>query len=202
MRHRNITACGILTVFSLFACAAGAQTAYVTDKLRLGVHAAPDTSDRPFANLESGDQVTIHEQNQYYARITMPDGRDGWVKRTFLTEEPPAAFRIVSVEQERDRATAEAAGLQRRLVEREEELGRLREQVATGTARNEEEQAELAELRESTGELRARLESYGFSVPLTWFLLAAVLCFVAGVLGARWWLDRRSRQRHGGFVVR
>ena len=46
-------------VILLFVCvsASVAETAYVTDMLRLGVHAAADTSDRAFVNLESGDRL-------------------------------------------------------------------------------------------------------------------------------------------------
>ena len=46
-------------VLMLVAGSAIAAPAYVTDKLRLGVHAAADTSDRPFTNVSSGDRVEI-----------------------------------------------------------------------------------------------------------------------------------------------
>jgi hypothetical protein len=37
----------------------GAETAYVTDMLRLGIHNASDTSDRPFDNLVSGTALEV-----------------------------------------------------------------------------------------------------------------------------------------------
>ena len=38
----------------LFCAAAAADTGYVTDMLRLGLHKASDTSDEPIENLTSG----------------------------------------------------------------------------------------------------------------------------------------------------
>ena len=42
-----------VTVSAGLPSAAVAQTAYVTDNLRLGLHQAPDTSDRAFRTLDS-----------------------------------------------------------------------------------------------------------------------------------------------------
>ena len=75
---------------------AAAETAYVTDSLRLGLHAAPDTSDRPFENLVSGTAVEVLERNPNYARVRLADGREGWVKATFLVDAKPAAARVPS----------------------------------------------------------------------------------------------------------
>lgn len=36
---------------------AAAETAYITDNLKLGMHEAADTSDRAFRTLESGQEM-------------------------------------------------------------------------------------------------------------------------------------------------
>jgi len=43
-----------LVILVAMPAAALAETAYVTDNLRLGLHQAEDTSDRAFRTLESG----------------------------------------------------------------------------------------------------------------------------------------------------
>src|SRR5688572_26813144 len=95
----------------LLACAAiaAAETAYVTDSLRLGLHAAPDTSDRPFENLVSGMAVEVLERNPNYARVQLADGREGWVKATYLVALKPAAARVAELEAEMAALKDEAA---------------------------------------------------------------------------------------------
>lgn len=179
-----------------------AETAYVTDILRLGVHAAADTSDRAFVNLESGDRLEILEQNQFYARVRIPDGRQGWVRKTFLVDEEPARFRIQKVEQERDRLSADLAALKNQMAKRGEILSNLETELATTVDRQQAERDELLELRRRNEALTEDLEAYRFSVPGIWFLVAAVAALAIGFFGGQRWLNRLSRQRHGGFVVR
>lgn len=193
---------GVTILVSTYLDTAVAQTAYVTDQLRLGVHAAPDTSDRAFVNLESGDRLEILEQNQFYARVRIPDGREGWVRRTFLVDEQPARFRIQKVEQERDRLSAELAALQNQMSKRNEIVSNLESQLATATDTRQVERDELADLRERNKELVKDLEAYRFSVPGYWFLATIIVALVGGFIAGKKWLDQLSRRRHGGFVIR
>ena len=57
-----------------------AQTAYVTDILRLGLHQAEDTSDRAFRTLQSGQEMLILARDRNYAQVRLPDGMVGYVK--------------------------------------------------------------------------------------------------------------------------
>jgi SH3 domain protein len=191
-------------VILLFTCfrVAVAETAYVTDMLRLGVYAAADTSDQPFVNLGSGDSLEILEQNQFYARVRIPDGRQGWVRRTFLVDEEPARFRIQKVEKERDRVEAELKALKNQMAKRDEIVSNLETQLTSNVDRQQSERDELLGLRKRNDELTGDLEAYRFSVPGIWFLATALATLAIGFFGGRRWLDRMSRQRHGGFVVR
>jgi SH3 domain protein len=188
------------------ACGSGvagaARTMYVTDILRLGVFEAADTSGRAFVNLESGDEVTVLEENPYYARVTLSDGRPGWVKKTFLTEKQPARFRITQVEAERDRALEEVGALKKRIAGQQSEVGKLKKQVDSQVEGVKAEQGELEELRRNANVMRSQLEVYRDSVPLSWLLLAVLICLVVGFFTGRWWLNRLNRKRHGGFIVR
>ena len=78
---------GLLAVLPL---AAIAETAYVTDNLRLGLHEAEDTSDRAFRFLDSGQPMEILSRDRNYANVRLPDGAQGWVKATYLVEDKPA----------------------------------------------------------------------------------------------------------------
>ena len=49
-----------LLLFVVLPYAAMAETAYITDNLRLGLHRAADTGDRAFRTLESGHNCRRH----------------------------------------------------------------------------------------------------------------------------------------------
>jgi len=193
--------CVLILGVLMMSGVAAAAPAYVTDQLRLGVHAAADTSDRPFTNISSGDKVEILEESRYYARVTIPGGRQGWVKKNYLLEEKPAILVVAEVEKQRDKALAELATLKSSLADREARVSAFEEEIAKREATAKAEVDELAALREERNDLMKRLDSYSFSVPGGLFFAGTAASVVAGFLLAWWWFDRRSRARHGGFRV-
>jgi SH3 domain protein len=176
-----------------------AETAYVTDKLQLGVHMQADTSDRAFAKLKSGDRVEMSEENRFYARVRIPDGRTGWVKKNYLVTDKPAFLRLTEVEQERDKALSKLESLTSSLSDREARVSEIEAQVASREAKAAAEAVELERLRDENADLAASLEAYAFSVPGKLFFAASAACLVIGILLSWWWFDYRSRLRHGGF---
>ena len=74
----------------LLSPAARAETVYITDNLRLGLHKLADTSDRPFRTLESGTELEVLERSRNYARVRVTDGTVGYVKSAYLVTDKPA----------------------------------------------------------------------------------------------------------------
>ena len=97
----------LIGVFLLLPFAAAAETAYVTDNLRLGLHAAEDTSDRAFRFLESGQAMEVLVRDRNYANVRLPDGAEGWVKAAYLVDEKPAKLIVAETSAERDALIAE-----------------------------------------------------------------------------------------------
>jgi SH3 domain protein len=192
---------GLAIALCALARVAAAETAYVTDSLRLGLHAAPDTSDRPFENLISGTAVDVLERNPSYARVRLTDGREGWVKATFLVALKPAAARVAELEAEMlslEEATTAAKTAQDAA---EQELARYTAELQAKTGSAETIQETVERLREENGAHEARLEAYRYSLPIKWVIPALVVVLVAGFLAGLWWLDALIRRRHGGFRV-
>ena len=183
------------------AAAAAAETVYVTDSLRLGIHEAPDTSDTPFDNLVSGAAVEVLERNTHYARIWIADGREGWVKATYLVEQKPAQARIAEFEAEIAALKGEAAAAKEAQRAAEGELGRLGHQVAATTGSAEATTETVSRLQQENQAYEERLESYRRSLRLQWVAAALVVTLVAGFFAGLWWLDRTIRRRHGGFRI-
>jgi SH3 domain protein len=179
------------------AVGAAAETAYVTDSLRLGIHAAADTSDQAFDNLISGTAVEVLERSGGYAHVRLADGREGWVRATFLVTTKPAAARIAELEAQVGGLEADTAAAKAAQLAAEQELARLTNQVGSTVALQDTAQR----LQTANRAYEERLEAYRYSLPLLWVIPALVVALTAGFLVGLWWLDARIRRRHGGFRV-
>jgi len=177
--------------------AAAAETAYVTDSLRLGIHRAADTSDQAFDNLISGTAVEVLERNTNYARVQLGDGREGWVRTMFLVTTKPAAARIAELEAQVGELEGAVTAAKAAEAEAKQELARLTN--TTGSA--EAIQDTVKRLQAENQVYEERFESYRYTLPLTWVIPAALVALVTGFLAGLWWLDARIRRRHGGFRV-
>jgi SH3 domain protein len=191
----------LVLVLVLGLAAAGAETVYVTDTLRLGLHKAADTDDRPFENLVSGTELEVLERNSSYAHVRLADGRDGWVKAAFIVTEKPAAARVLELEARLASFESAAASAGAAQDAAEQELARMRNelQASTGSVESVAETIERLQ-RENAGHAQ-RLESYRYALPVAWVVPALVLALVAGFFAGLGWLDASIRRRHGGFRV-
>ncbi len=180
---------------------AAAETAYVTDKLRLGLHQAPDTSDRAFRMLESGQQLEVLFRDGNYASVPLPDGVQGHVKAAYLVTEKPARLVLAETEAERDALRAELEQAREALAAPEANIAALRNQVDDLTSRLEQAQARTAALERERTDIADLRQRFRGSLPLTWVGAATAVCLVAGFLVGIWWVDRQNRRRHGGIRV-
>lgn len=180
---------------------ASAETAYVTDVLRLGMHEAPDTSDKPFENLVSGTALEVLERNSSYARVRLRDGREGWVKGTYLMTDKPASARVLELEAKLGGFESSAAAAKAAQTAAEDQLASLRNELQATTGSAESVQETLARLESENQAHVERLEAYRHTLPLVWVAPALVVSLVAGFLAGLWWLDALIRRRHGGFRV-
>ena len=115
---------------ALLPLVVAAQTAYVTDTLQLGLHQAADTSDRPFRNLDSGQEMEVPSRTRYYANVRLPDGTEGYVKAAFLVDQKPAKLIVAETQAEVDRLTAELEETKRAFAAPAATIDSLREQTA------------------------------------------------------------------------
>lgn len=190
-----------IVLLLLVPCAAFAETAYVTDTLRLGLHEAPDTSDSPFRNLESGQVMEVLSRTQYYAHVQLPDGAEGYVKAGFLVDEKPARLVVAETRAEVDRLNAEIREMRESFAAPAATIDSLRGQVADLESRLAASETTAAELQDENTSLRKAQGQDRILVPLKWVGGVAAACLAAGLLSGLWWTDYRSRKRHGGIRI-
>jgi SH3 domain protein len=178
-----------------------AETAYVTDTLQLGLHQAEDTSDRPFRSLDSGQEMEVLSRTRYYAHIQLPDGTRGYVKAGFLVDSKPAKLIVAETQAEVDRLTTELAEARQAFAAPAATIDALKQEAADLQARLDESESNASELSEENESLHSRQSQYKNSMPLQWVAGAAGACLIGGFLLGLWFVDQRSRKRHGGIRI-
>lgn len=178
-----------------------AETAYVTDNLRLGLHQAADTSDRAFRTLESGQTVEILSRDRNYAQVQLPDGVQGYLKAAYLVFEKPAKLIVTETAAENEKLAQELADTKQAFAGPAATIDSLESDVARQKAALDESTATVEELTEENDRFRRRHSSLQFSMPLPWVAGALGVCLLAGFLLGLWMVDYRSRRRHGGIRI-
>ncbi len=190
-----------IAILALLPLAVAAETAYVTDTLQLGLHRAADTSDRPFRNLDSGQEMDVLSRTRYYANVRLPDGTEGYVKAGFLVANKPAKLIVAETQAEVERLSAELEETKRAFAAPAATIDALKQEVEDLQARLDTSEANASELSEQNASLRGRQSQYKNSMPLQWVAGAVVICLVGGFMLGMWWVDHRSRKRHGGIRI-
>jgi SH3 domain protein len=191
----------LLWILGLAPALAGAETAYVTDMLRLGIHNASDTSDRPFDNLVSGTPLEVLERQPNYARVRTPSGQEGWVKSAYLVDEQPAQARLADAEAEVTRLRAALQVAESAHDEAETTADALSRQVAASAGSDDAIRETLERLKHENTSYAEQLDAYRGALPLAWVGAAILVTLVAGFVAGWWWLDSSIRRRHGGFRI-
>lgn len=192
---------GLIMAMLLVPLLAVAQTAYVTDTLQLGLHQAADTSDRPFRSLDSGQELEILSRTTYYAHVELPDGTQGYVKAGFLVSDKPARLIVAETAAERDRYARELEEARQAFAAPAATIDGLKQQASELQSQLDASQARVAELDDENEGLRRRQAQYSNTMPLSWVAGAVGACLVGGFLFGLWWVDHRSRKRHGGIRI-
>jgi len=181
--------------------AALAETAYITDNLRLGLHQAADTSDRAFRTLESGQTLEILSRDVNYANVRLPDGVEGYVKAAYLVFEKPAKLIVAETQATVDSLQSELDETKAAFAAPAATIESLQQQLESSTAKIDAGTTEVAALTTELSSYRDRQDDYKYSLPFKWVGGAMFVCLLAGFLFGLWWVDQRSRRRHGGVRV-
>jgi SH3 domain protein len=146
-----------LTLSALLACAASTalraaegDTMYVSDELLITFRTQPSNRSEIIRNLTTGTSMEVLEmpEGSEWARVRLQGGREGWVRRQYLQNQPVAQDRLAAANRDVEQLTRTVADLRARLEtvqearsEAESSSESLDERVQTLTQ-------ELAEIRQ------------------------------------------------------
>jgi len=88
-----------------------AEPLYVIEQLAVNVNSAPDASGERVATLKSGDRVEELERAGDEVHVRLANGRDGWVRASYLSATEPLRVRLAQREAEVARLNEELSAL-------------------------------------------------------------------------------------------
>ncbi|MBI4696084.1 MAG: TIGR04211 family SH3 domain-containing protein [Gammaproteobacteria bacterium] len=104
--------------FCLFLCALfvpaamAADTAYVVDKLLMGVHEDKDLNSKIIKVLSTGTKLEVLKRDGEVAQVKDQDGATGWVDAAYLMKDPPASTLLDQLKHDKETLTARVKDLE------------------------------------------------------------------------------------------
>ena len=140
----------ILFFISLLgSVSAFAETAYITDQLKITLRSGESTTHKVVRMLPSGTAVKVLDRNNQtnYAKIRLSDGTTGYVLNRMLLAERPARERLAEAEQQLVVLRQEPGKLSSQLAELQERHAALEKKSAEMGDENDRLEQELVSLR-------------------------------------------------------
>ena len=197
---------GVLTLALAAANVSQADTTYVIEQLVVGVTATADADSERVGQVKSGDKLEVIEREGDETHVKLANGKDGWLKSSYLTNDPPLQTRLTErttevekLKQETDRQRQESEKQRQEADKLKQDVTRLEAEVAAArvahTATSDSPPAPVHE----TVFLRDPERPSSISWPVL-VGVAAVMLLVGFAAGWRT-LDRRIRQKYGGLKI-
>jgi SH3 domain-containing protein len=129
-----------------------AETLYVIEQLVVNVNNAPDASGERVATIKSGEAVEVLERQGDQIHVHLPNGTEGWVRKSYLSADEPLQHRLTE-------RTAEVEKLK-------QDVARLQSDLATARAGSRGGTTGLAQTNTAPPGSQARMNATA-SVPAT-----------------------------------
>ncbi len=189
---------GVLSFLPLLAVA---ETAYVTDNLRLNMYQNADLSGARVDTLVSGQAFEVLSRSAQTAFVELANGQQGYVSAAYMVTEKPARLIVAETSAKNDRLTQTLEQLRQSYAEPAALIDSLQLETAHLRATVDANAERMAELEEENKSYSSRSARHQYSLPYTWVGGAIIVCLVAGFLSGLWWVDSQNRKRHGGIRV-
>jgi uncharacterized protein YgiM (DUF1202 family) len=197
----------------ILPCAtAVAETAYVSDKLVVGVYATASTEGERIEQVSTGDAMEVLSRELEYSQVRLEDGREGWIKNSYLSDNSPAAARIPALQAEiqklkaaadkNTQAATQAAGDTKKVAELQKALDAARVQLAARASAP----ASAPTAAGAAPDESLSIEPIGADLAYRrkawiWGIVVALVTFGFGFVVGWLLLDRKIRARYGGLRV-
>ena len=199
-----------LLFLSLAAPAVYGDPVYVIEQLVVGIESAPGAEGERVGQVKSGEKLELLERQGDEAHVRLANGKEGWIKSSYVSAEEPLQQRLTARTAELDKLKQENEQLRQDLKRLQSERASARSaQSVPATAAAPITAAASAITTATPPEPAAPIRETVFlrpperpgQTPWTYLLgVAAVMLLVGFTLGWKT-LDRRIRQKYGGLRI-
>ena len=207
-----------------------AEVAYVTDKIKIGLHQEASNESPIIKLVPSGTKLNIIERENDLIYAEEPEGVRGWVNSQNILNSKPGRTKVIELEtvnkelekkiltlQNESEKSISNEELEKKLNTERLKVGELQVELtnikskAGNIESNEKLLADINHLKNANKQLINQLESSGIvsdengnqisSKNSSVKFMSFMIIFIFGVIGGILILDFINRRRHGGFRV-
>lgn len=170
----------LISMLSLLATIAEAETLYVIDELKIGLHESASISSPILKLIPSGTELNVIERKDDLIKVKDPEGINGWINSKYLVTNKPGKARVNELEKEiellksstimTNGATDEQKDLAQQLNSERLKSGELQAHLTDLKAKianvdnSDQFLADIEQLTQENEQLRSQLESSGIEV--------------------------------------
>lgn len=194
---------------------------YVKPSSEVAVRTGKGTDFKIVALVKDGTAITLLEEDEFYARVRLPNQKEGWMLTRFLSEEPPLRELVSILQQEKDTIVSREAETKDKLGELSTTLKETTSQlkqvikerdstvkdynslqqatadVVTLKTEMEETQKNNEQLSEKLSALKLENDNFNKDKKLHWFLAGAGVLLLGILLGK---MPSPSRKRKSSLM--
>jgi len=111
MRQKAIYLCFVCFCILLYAKTAGAETQYVSDKMKITFRSGPGSDRKIISLLDSGQSLEVVQKEAEWSLVKLPNGKEGYVLHRYLTTIVPCDMRLEKLEKVHQELIARAETL-------------------------------------------------------------------------------------------
>jgi SH3 domain protein len=205
----------VLALILISVSASHAETMYISDAIQVNMRTGRGFQYKILAMINSGQVVEVIEREDQYAKIRIPNGREGWVESQYLTPNKPSRLLLESLEKkhseilekiettqkenstlrtENDRLNSELSAKEKAFSELTRGYETLKSDTADFPilkARFDEATSQLKEQRIRADKFEGEFQNLNLYQNIRWFLFGAGTLVFGMVLG---FSTRRQRR--------
>ncbi len=219
-----------ISLLWLFTDVVLAETVYVIDELKIGLHESASINSPIVKLVPSGTELTVIDRSEDLVNVKEPEGQQGWINSKYLVTNKPGKTRVNELEKEiellksstimTEGTTDEQKDLAQQLNSERLKSGTLQAELTDLRAKianvdnSSQLLSEIENLKQENEQLISQLESSGIEAETSstnshsvslhgWkqYITAFIIILIMGMAIGAFILDYLGRRRHGGFRI-